>query len=369
MSRIFYIRISDDKQDTNRQVDGLRDWAVLQGETIPTPLWDAALKKLPVPDSSPVQWDYGSRDMAETRPAFQKLIRRISNQNPRDPNRITEFVIYEFDRFGVADPDEWGHYRWQFRKSGCRIVSALKGDLMGQDAFTYIQTLFDSLNSREEQRKIAGRVADQKVRKAQLGEADTLGGTAPFGYDRGCFDRETKKLLFRVHYLELSSKLKRGQACERLVIQYDDGGNEIRRAIVLGEGDTPKPTKSQVMKLVPSIDPDRIRAVRLIFTCIKEEYPAISILGICKRLASMGLTMYQGKSFHYDAVMYLAQMPDYYGFRSYNKRRAGRHKTHVPGKGQQDIPEDEKGKYLHRPIEEWVLPPVRRQAAFRFSDN
>ena len=49
--------------------------------------------------------------------------------------------------------------------------------------------------------------------------------------------------------------------------------------------------------------------------------------------------------------------PDYTGFRGYNKRRAGRHKTHVPGKGQMDIPDDERGKYLFRPPEEWVLSP------------
>ena len=82
MNRVYYVRVSDDRQDNDRQIQGLKEWATSHGDDrIPDWVWDAALRKQPLPADCPVQWDHGSRDMAETRPAFQNLVKRIEKQD------------------------------------------------------------------------------------------------------------------------------------------------------------------------------------------------------------------------------------------------------------------------------------------------
>jgi DNA invertase Pin-like site-specific DNA recombinase len=362
LKRVYYIRISDDRQDNLRQVEGLKDWAKNHGDNIADSIWEAALKKESLPLTCPVQWDWGSRDMAETRESFQGICKRIERQDRNATDRIAEVVIYELDRFGVEGPEEWFYYVHHFKKRGCHIISAMKGNLSLSDTKTLIESLFAAMTSREEQKNTAGRVADAKVHIAEKGGRDRLGGIAPFGYDRCCVDA-TGRVLFRIHYLEVAGKGKKGQPCERLVIHYDDAGHEVRRQVVKGEGETPRPTRSQHWKLFPSIDADRIQAVQLIFKWVKEEHPVLGLHGVCKRLANMGLKLYQGRAFHCDAVAYILRMPEYIGYWSYGKRQVARHKTHIPGQGRVDVPDHERGKCIWRSQDQWVLSPERTHEA------
>src|SRR6266568_4525960 len=120
MERIYYVRISDDRQDTLRQVEGLKRFAQERGDRIPDDLWRAVLDKRAVPSHSPLLWDWGSRDMAEKRPNFQFTLQRVEKQSIRDQCRLKEVVVYDFDRFGTADLTEFFHFHYVFRKKGCR---------------------------------------------------------------------------------------------------------------------------------------------------------------------------------------------------------------------------------------------------------
>ena len=95
-TRDYYVRISDDRQDTLRQVEGLRQRAKRNGDDIAPALWQAVLDKQPIPADSPVQRDWGSRDMAEARPNFQRILKRVEGQKAKDPNRLAELVVFDF---------------------------------------------------------------------------------------------------------------------------------------------------------------------------------------------------------------------------------------------------------------------------------
>lgn|GEM_PF-2775445 len=366
-SRVYYCRISDDRQDFLRQVNGLKQLAVQKGDDIPERLWRLVLDKKPMPSNSPVLWDFGSRDMAEQRPNFQAVIDHIEQRAKSPQNNrggLQEFCIYELDRFGVTDSDEWFHYRWLFNKAGCKIISALKGDLTSKkDLRTIIETLFEALHSTAEQKKTAGRVADQMAQLAVSG-VGYLGGVPRYGYDLGCFDG--KKLRWRLHYRDATDRLQ--------IIATDDNPNAelvkgAQTVEFVGRGNHPKKGKHQRYELIPSVDKKRVEGVQFLFATAKAQYPVVAPAEISRLMAVNKFTSLKGRSFDPDNLMLMLEDETYIGRRPYGKRSVARHKrynknaTDEAGRHLEDVPEDRKGKTVWRGKADQILPTEQTNTA------
>jgi DNA invertase Pin-like site-specific DNA recombinase len=361
-SRIYYCRISDDRQDFLRQVNGLKHLAVSKGDNIPDHLWQLVLNKQPMPPGSPVLWDFGSRDMAEQRPNFQAVIDHIEQKSKarRTTTGLKEFCIYELDRFGVTDVDEWFHYRWLFNKGGCKIISALKGDLTAkQDLRTIIETLFEALNSTAEQKKTAGRVADQMAQLAESG-VGYLGGVPRYGYDLGCFDG--KKLRWRLHYRDATDRLQIIATDDNPLAELVEGAQTVE---FVGRGNHPKKGKNQRYELVPSVDRKRVEGVCYLFETAKAQYPVVAPAELARLMALNKFTSLKGRSFDPDNLMLMLEDETYVGRRPYGKRSVARHKRYNKnaiddaGRHLEDVPEDRKGKTVWREKADQILSAER----------
>jgi DNA invertase Pin-like site-specific DNA recombinase len=358
-TRVYYIRISDDRQDTLRQVNGLKEMALKNGDAVPESLWQTVLNKQPLPITSPVLWDYGSRDMVEKRPNFMALTQRVEKQDRRDPTRLQELCIYELDRFGVEGPDHWFHNRYIFDKAGCRIMSAQKGDLTAkEDLKTIIETLFDAIHSRAEQKKIAGRVADQMAQLAKDGKL--LGGVPRYGYDLGCFDGE--KLIWRLHYRDISDRLQ--------IVATDDNLQALLTGTAqtvhyTGKDNYPKKAKKQEYKLIPSIDTKRVEGIQFLFKTYRDQGRAMSGCELARQMSLMGYASYQSRSFDPENLFMMLEDDTYVGVRPHGKRSVARHKrynknvTDQDGRNLEDVSEDAKGQTVWREKADWIVPPSR----------
>jgi hypothetical protein len=362
-SRLYYCRISDDRQDFLRQVNGLKQLAVQKGDDIPERLWQLVLDKKPMPSNSPVLWDFGSRDMAEQRPNFLSVIDHIEQRakSPRTgQSGLQEFCIYELDRFGVTDSDEWFHYRWLFNKAGCKIISALKGDLTAKkDLRTIIETLFEALHSTAEQKKTAGRVADQMAQLAESG-VGYLGGVPRYGYDLGCFDG--KKLRWRLHYRDATDRLQ--------ILATDNNPNAelvkgAQTVEFVGRGNHPKKGKNQRYELIPSVDKKRVDGIHFLFATARAQYPVVAPAELARLMAVNKFTSLKDRSFDPDNLMLMLEDETYIGRRPYGKRSVARHKrynkntTDDAGRHLEDVPEDRKGKTVWRGKVDQILPAER----------
>ena len=355
-TRVYYIRISDDRQDTLRQVNGLKELARQRGDGIPDSVWQSVLDKRPVGDDSPVLWDWGSRDMIEERPRFKRLIQRVEAQDRRSPARLQEVCIYELDRFGVEGPDEWFHYRYVFNNRGAKITSFVKGDLTAKDDLrTIIETLFEAVNSRAEQKKIAGRTAHQMAERAKKGEYQ--GGVPRYGYDQGCFDGD--RLLWRLHYHDATDRVQIIATPENPNAELTPTAQTI---VFKGQNNHPKRGKLQRYELLPSIDAKRIEGVKYLFATAQAQFECISPSELARKFAAMGYTSYHGRAFDADNLLLMLEDRTYIGLRPYGKRSVARHKRYsktsmdTDGRPLEDVPEDRKGKTVWRTHDEQILP-------------
>jgi DNA invertase Pin-like site-specific DNA recombinase len=91
-----YIRISREKQETDRQYKRVHAFEREHGVTIPDAYW--------------FKDEGGARDEADERPEFQRLL------GLAEAGLVKWIVVSERDRFGTADADEFGHYRYLLRR-------------------------------------------------------------------------------------------------------------------------------------------------------------------------------------------------------------------------------------------------------------
>lgn len=256
------------------------------------------------------------------------------------------------DRFGVEGPDEWFHYRYIFNRRGCRIFSVLKGDLTAkEDLRTIIETLFESINSRAEQKKIAGRTAGAMAGLARKGQY--MGGVPRLGYDLGCFD-ESDRLLWRLHYRDAQDRVQIVATPDNTDALPGEGAQTVEYH---GKDNHPQRAKSHTYRLIPSCD-RRVEAVQWLFNTYKAQAPAISMSELARQIKTMGYTSYRGRSFDPDNLEMLMQDDTYIGRRPYGKRSVARHKRFT-SRGLEDVPEESKGQTVYNERADWIVPDKR----------
>jgi site-specific DNA recombinase len=161
MPTVAYLRCSSDPQDTLRQREAIQR----SGLKID-------------------QWleDHESRDRADKRPDFQRLLRAVQ------AGQVDTIVVQALDRFGVRDAWELGKFFTILKDHDCRLLDASGKQLNADDDGSVICSTVGALTSSREQREKASRVLTGKLTLARKGQF--LGGYCPYGCDVVAFDAQ-----------------------------------------------------------------------------------------------------------------------------------------------------------------------------------
>ena len=278
MPTVAYLRCSTDEQDTLRQ----REDIIRSGIAI-----DNWLE------------DHESRDRADKRPAFQRLLRAVQS------GQVDTIVVQALDRFGVRDAWELGKFFTILKDHNCRLLDASGKQLNADDDGSVICSTVGALTSSREQREKASRVLTGKLTLARKG--NFLGGYCPYGCDVVAFDAEGKEV-WRVVY----------EGHDRRVKVYPDG----RRERFDGKRNRPPKALYETLKYRPSIIDERVKYVRLIFKWYTTE--SITAGQIATRLNDLGVSPVFGPLWHQGVVKYLLTNPVYVGRPTYNKQSNSR---------------------------------------------
>jgi DNA invertase Pin-like site-specific DNA recombinase len=278
MSTVAYLRCSTDQQDTLRQREAIERCGI-----------------------EIHQWleDHESRDRADKRPDFQRLLRAVQ------AGQVDTIVVQALDRFGVKDAYEMGKFFSILRDHDCRLLDAAGKHLNADDDATVLTSTIGALTSSKEQREKASRVLTGKMTLARKG--NFLGGYCPFGMDVVAFDAQGNEV-WRV--------VDEGRDRRRKV--YADGREERFD----GKKNRPPRALHETLKYRPSLVAERVKYVRLIFKWFTTE--AITAGQIAGRLNDLGVSPVFGPLWHQGVVKYLLANPIYFGKPTYNKQSNSR---------------------------------------------
>lgn len=315
-----YIRVSSDKQDTQRQREAIDGWAARFGLPILFHFQDSEGRN--------------PRDQSAKRADFQALLKAV------EAGKVDTIIVDAQDRFGTKDAFEWGKFIYQLRENDCELWSADRGLLSGDDDTSVLYGTLGAMNSKREQIDKANRNLGGKIAKARRGEYQ--GGYPPFGFDVACFGTDGKEK-WRVEYI--------GGHYQREKV-YLDG----RRERFDGKGNFPAKDPSDVWRYRPTINAERLAAARQIFEWYASE--DVSPMDIANRLAKLGITPTTGDTWYGVKIRPYLQHPIYIGFPTFNKRAGSRFREYLNGQ-LQDVPSNGKGKQgRRRQPSDFIQPPA-----------
>ncbi len=286
-----YVRVSSDKQDTDRQEQSIgASWKIDR--------WfrDRDGKN--------------PRDMPHKRVAFQQLLEAVR------AGMIEKIVVDRQDRFGVKDAYQWGQIISQLRENGTTLVD-VGGHVLSADDDTSILTgTLGAITSTREQKEKAHRNLTGKIVKARAGEYQ--GGYAPYGCDVVCFGPDGKEK-WRTVYIGHLDRWK----------VYPDGSRER----FTGKNNTPQKDAHDTMRIRPSIEHERVEWIKKIFEWYATE--AISPGQIADRLNSLLVNPIFAKNWYKVLVSGILKNPAYIGLPTYNKHGGSRFYEFIGGKIQE----------------------------------
>ena len=321
----WYVRKSDSKSDLERQINLLEHWC--------------EANKVKVPDALRYK-DMGSRDLSRKRPDFQRML--------KDAKRglFKTIIVPALDRFGVEDTEEFFRYRSELRDSKVSIFSIdpSEGDLSSKDKETIIKIFFKAEASKEEQQKKGSRSISGKHSKLTPGSVTFQGGPTPYGYDKQC-QTDKGEVVWTLHH----------QGAQRRIAYHPDGST---RQFDGDKTTAPLKTKHDRITLVPSMDATRIEVVKLIFQLWTQK--DLTILGICKRLNTLGYRHYED-FWKPTSVRGILNNPVYGGCTVFNRKKVGRFASMEQGREIQH-PEADKHKKYERTEDKWVIVPDTHDA-------
>jgi DNA invertase Pin-like site-specific DNA recombinase len=282
-----YVRVSDDKQITQRQHNSLHAFLKRHSVTIRQEHWFK---------------DEGwARDTADRRPDFQRLLKLA------EEGAVKWIIVSERDRFGTADADEFMHFRYLLRKWGCRLYDAAGTEWTRKDISTVIIAAVEGEKSEQEQRGISNRALGAKIAYARAGEWQ--GGPVRLGFDVVCLSKDSKKELWRVICEGFRKRLK----------VYPDGKTERFD----GQGNFPKfQDATEVLQLAPSKDRAKIDAAVSVFQRYATE--SISFAALARHLKNLGFRNGYGGDFQSDHIHGMLADSIYLGYYAYNRQHGGK---------------------------------------------
>lgn len=240
------LRVSDGKQDLLEQRKVIQKWLADYGLDVE-------------------EWyqDVGSRLEAYKRPAFQALLKRVTRGD------IQWVVCEALDRFGVRSQAELGRFVCHLQDFGVKLYAIAEGlEVTSDDAFTVLSTSIGTLRSADELRSRAHRALKGAAKAFREGEF--AGGLIPYAFDLACHDRlgveAWRLVVYPDHKLQVWSDGRR--------TRFEEG--------------TPRKNLGEKLRLVPSVEADRIEWVRKVFEWfVTEDLP---FRAIATRLNVLGVS-------------------------------------------------------------------------------
>jgi hypothetical protein len=231
-----------------------------------------------------------------------------------EAGRVGTVYVEAQDRWGTADRPELFSLLGILREHGTRLYDLRAGkDLTERDLATELLAFVGSIKSEMELKDIAYRSLRSRVNNfAATGSWPT--GSHPYGYGKACYAPDGKLL-----WVWQPVNRARGQ----VFLPGPDGelapGPENEKL--------PRKAKEQIIKLLPSNNPDSVRAVKLVFDLYARV--GLSRRQISARLNAEGLKLNGGLFTHPD-VTNILENPAYKGDTYFGKVQNGELHTFDP---------------------------------------
>lgn len=287
----YYGRVSTKKQKLEHQREFVRRWLDQEGINVP-------------PDC--MFEDKEKRHKSAEREKFQQLLDLARS------GRIEWIVIASFERWGIADVDEFFDFRRQLKSAGVRLWSVQDQlDLTGCNDADYYRIITLAVAHT----MAMATYAEQNIRKMI---SMALGGwhaskEHPYGTDLLCCHLDDQSELFRVQLVSKDLE-RRGPRIYKIV--HADGRTETANKM------PPRDCKATGYRLVPSLDRQRIENVKLVFEMFDQ---GLTNREIADRLWSMGRN-YFGKLFGPHAIESILKNPAYVGRPAWGKAAIGQYR-------------------------------------------
>lgn len=333
-----YLRVSTDKQDTERQVQSVRSFQERHKVKIAERYWFE---------------DHGwSRDADQVRPEFQRLLQAAER------GEIKWIVVDALDRFGAKNSKRLFAYLSRLEDVGCKLYDVSGKEWTGDDDGTEIQAWVGGRTSTREQKEKSNRSLGGMVDAAKRGE--WMGGPPKLGFDVACFSREAGKELWRVVWegrekvgtVERKGKERPAYRVLRRKM-YPDGSTERLDGAVVFR--TCKDT--QVMRIVPTRDTTKLDAAKRVFARYATE--SVTFFDLAKWLNKLGIRNSFGGQFQSNDTRKMLTDEAYLGYPTFRKRRTGRFKRFDAEGGIVDLEPELKGKDTASAPEDMIRSTTR----------
>jgi hypothetical protein len=241
-----------------------------------------------------------------------------------EADRVSTVYVESQDRWGTGDRPELFSLLGILRQHGTRLFDLRAGkDLTEKDLATELLAFVGSIKSEKELQDIAYRSLRTRVNNFK-DTGSWPAGTHPYGYGKACSTADGKLL-----WIWQPVNRSRGQ----IFYPAEDGPVAGPGGVRLAPGPEglkiPRKAKGQINKLVPSNDPDRVRAVRMVFELYTKV--GLSQRQISVRLNAEGLR-FNGRPFTQPDVRYILCNAAYAGHTHFGKVQRGTLST-FDGKG------------------------------------
>jgi hypothetical protein len=300
----IYVRVSTPKQKLEHQVEAVKCWLEREGISVPKENWFQDKEK---------------RHKSDKRDGFQRLLAKV------DRGEVEWVVVAAFDRWGVADSDEFMRIRSYMQGYRNNLEKKPTGPNVG------LYSINDDLDlarcQDHEARQVFSLAAAATMNMGFYAERNIMkmksmakGGwhaskEHPFGMDLLCCRLSDKLPLFRVHLL--SKSLERSGPRVYRITHYNDKGKVT--SVETATKMPPRDCKSNGYRLTPSEDQERIETVKLIFELADQ---GLWFRQIARHLHAMGKT-YFGKVFGENCLLSILRNPAYLAFPAWGKTATG----------------------------------------------
>ena len=299
--------------------------------------------------------DREKRHKSEKRHDFQRLLDAVTAR------RLDWILICSFDRWGVADVDEFFEFRRLLLKNDVQLWSVVDHmNLTGLNEGDYFRIVAMAIGATKYVEQMAEKNILKMIEMAKQGWAAT--GNAPFGTDLVCYPlhdltrplfrvvrtRYMRPHRFRVIHYTADSRVERDLA----------GFITARHLTVVKEEETermpPRDKKGTGYRFEPTIEADRLAAVRQMY----ELYDVgLGFTEISCRLWEQGYKHYD-KEFQYHGVETILANPVYVGEPGWGKNGVGAYRILHDG-GPARIRRKASDTFVVRKKEDQFAKPLR----------
>lgn len=222
-------------------------------------------------------------------------------------------VIATFDRWGITDKDDIFILRKKLRQHDVQLWSvADELNITGADDASFWRVAARAEGATAYVSSQAEKNIQKMVFMAEQGWAAT--GNAPFGLDLVCYPIDRSRPLFRV----VRMKYIRPHLFK--ILWYDKDGKIEKEEI--SEHMPPRDKKATGYRLEPSIEQDRLQAVRLMFDLYLE---GMGFAAISRRLWELGFKHYD-RPFGYHGIETILSNSAYIGMPAWGKNGVGQYR-------------------------------------------